>query len=76
MFCSIILGLIFFKDFICLFRRYTERVREWQRQTEKQAPHKEPDAGLDPGFWDQVVSRRQMLNCRAIQASLGLILDA
>ena len=35
----------FFKDFIYLFKRDTERQRHKQR--EKQAPHWEPDAGLD-----------------------------
>ena len=42
---------IFFKDFIYLFRRDTERERERQghRQKEKQAPCRETDVGLDPG---------------------------
>ena len=39
---------IFFKDFIYLFMRDTERERQKQRQREKQAPHREPDVGLDP----------------------------
>ena len=34
----------FFKDFIYLFMRDTER----ERQREKQAPCREPDLGLDP----------------------------
>ena len=37
----------FFKDFIYLFMRETERQRCAQR--EKQAPCGEPDVGLDPG---------------------------
>ena len=37
--------LFFFKDFIYLFMRDTER----ERQREKQAPCREPDMGLDPG---------------------------
>ena len=44
----------FFKDFICLFMKHTERQRH--RQREKQAPHKEPDAGLDPGSRDRGLS--------------------
>ena len=39
--------LIFKKDFIYLFMRGTERQRP--RQREKQAPCREPDAGLYPG---------------------------
>ena len=38
----------FFKDFIYLFMRDTERERQRHRQREKQVPHEEPDAGLDP----------------------------
>ena len=38
------LDIFFFKDFIYLFMRDTER----EREREKQAPHKEPDVGLDP----------------------------
>ena len=50
-----------------LFMRDTQRQRH--RQKEKQAPCEEPDVGLDPGPRDQLLSRRQMLNHRAIQAS-------
>ena len=38
----------FFKDFIYLFMRDTERERQRHRQRKKQAPCREPDAGLDP----------------------------
>ena len=38
----------FFKDFIYLFMRDTERERQRHRQREKQAPCREPDAELDP----------------------------
>ena len=38
----------FFKDFIYLFMRDTERERQRHRQREKQAPRREPDVGLDP----------------------------
>ena len=39
--------MCFLKEFIYLFIRDRERQRH--RQREKQAPHKEPDVGLDPG---------------------------
>ena len=39
---------LFFKDYIYLFIRDTERVRQRHRQREKQAPCREPDVGLDP----------------------------
>ena len=51
---------IFLKDFIYLFMTDTQRQRH--RQREKQAPHKEPYVGLDPGSWDHALSRRQTLN--------------
>ena len=38
----------FFKDFIYLFMIDIERERQRHRQWEKQAPCREPDAGLDP----------------------------
>ena len=38
---------IFFKDFIYLFMRDTERQR--RRQRDRQASCREPDTGLDPG---------------------------
>ena len=48
--------ILFFKGFIYLFikmQREREREREGEgqrhRQREKQAPRREPDAGLDPG---------------------------
>ena len=45
--------MFFFKDFIYLFMRDTERERERERQRhrqrEKQASCRKPDAGLDPG---------------------------
>ena len=39
---------LFFKDFIFLFMRPREREAETQAEG-KQAPCREPDAGLDPG---------------------------
>ena len=39
---------IFFKDFIYSFMRDTERKQRQRQREEKQAPHREPDAGLDP----------------------------
>ena len=41
-----VLVFFFFKDFIYLFMRDTERQRH--RGREKQAPCREPDVGLDP----------------------------
>ena len=39
----------FFKDFVYLFMRDTQREREAETQAEgKQAPCREPDVGLDP----------------------------
>ena len=38
----------FFKDFIYLFMRDTQRERQRHRQREKQAPCREPDMGLNP----------------------------
>ena len=49
---NIILYLKILKRFIYLFRkreRERERERERDRQREKQAPCREPDAGLNPG---------------------------
>ena len=43
----------YFKDFVYLFMRDTERQRH--RQREKQAPCGEPDAGLDPGTLDHAL---------------------
>ena len=53
---------------------HMESERERQRQREKQAPHKESDAGLDPGLQDQDVSPRQMLNRWAIQVSPEVVI--
>ena len=43
-------GFFFLRLLIYLFMRDTqkERERKRQRQREKQAPYREPDAGLDP----------------------------
>ena len=54
----------FYKDFMYLFMRDTERQRH--RQREKQTPHGEPDMGPR----DHTLSWRQMLNHWATQASL------
>ena len=47
-FTRITIYLFSFKDFIYLFihERHTERQRHKQR--EKEAPHREPDVGLNP----------------------------
>ena len=49
--CSLLGFFFFFKDFIYLFMRDTQRDRkaERHRQREKKAPCREPDVGLDPG---------------------------
>ena len=54
------------KKFIYLFMR--ERKRQRHREREEQAPPREPNAGLDPGFQDHYLSLRQMLNGWATQA--------
>ena len=46
---------IFFKDFTYLFID-TEGERQRHRQREKQAPCREPNVRLDPGFWDHAQS--------------------
>ena len=43
---------MFFLRFIYLFMRDTERDRQRHRWREKQAPNREPDAGLNPGSQD------------------------
>ena len=55
------IGWLFFLSFIYLFMRDREREAETQER-EKQAPHREPNEGLDPRPRDHVVSQRQMLN--------------
>ena len=44
-------------------------IHSWEtqrhRQREKQAPHREPDVGLDPGTPGSPLSQRQMLSCWA-----------
>ena len=42
--------------------RDTDRERQSHRQKEKQGPHREPDAGLDPGLQDHALGQRQALN--------------
>ena len=44
----VVWGFFLFKHFIYLFMRDTGRERHRHRQREKQAPGREPDAGLDP----------------------------
>ena len=52
---------LFFKDFVYLFMRDTERLRH--RQREKQAPCKEPGVGLDPGSPGSHPRLNAALNC-------------
>ena len=56
--------ILFFKDFVYLFMRDTERVRERQRhrQREKQAPSREPDMGPDPGSLGSCPGLKEALN--------------
>ena len=42
-------AISFFKDFIYLFMRDTERERQRHRQRETQAPSRKPNVGLNPG---------------------------
>ena len=58
-------SLFFFKDFIYLFIRDTQRERQRCRQREKQARHGEPDARLDPrvlGSWPEPKADAQPLS--------------
>ena len=50
-----------FKNILFIYSWVTQRERE--KQKEKQAPCKEPDAGLDPRTWqDHALGQRQALN--------------
>ena len=42
--------MVLLYDFICLLMRDTETERPRHRQREKEAPCRDPDAGLDPTF--------------------------
>ena len=53
---------LFFKDFIYLFIRDTERERQRHRQREKQDSCRERDMELHPRTQDHDLSQRQMLN--------------
>ena len=66
---------IFFKDFIYLFMRHTERERQRHRQREKQAPHRKPDMGLDPGSPGSHPGLRVALNRWATGAALFVFLN-
>ena len=49
-------SLFFFKDFIYLLMRDTERERGRDtRQRKKQTSRREPDVGLDPGLQDHAL---------------------
>ena len=47
-YCMIKFIYLFFKDFMYLFLRIYLFIHEKHRQREKQAPHREPEVGLDP----------------------------
>ena len=57
--------------FKILFIHKRERERPRHRQRKKQASHKEPNVGLDPGSQDHSLSRRQTLNRLATQVFLN-----
>ena len=59
---------------IILFMIVRERERQKIRQREKQAPHQEPNMGLDPRLQDYTLNQRQRLNSWATQASWILFL--
>ena len=68
--CAILLSFhtilwagFFFKDFIYLFLRDTERETGRDRQREKQAPCREPDVGLDPRSPGPRSGLTAVLNC-------------
>ena len=54
------LSFIFFKDFIYVFMRDTERQR--YRQRENEVPFEEPDVGLDPRVQYHALSQRLTVN--------------
>ena len=56
------------------FMRDTDWERQRHRQREKQAPLREPDAGLDPWPQDHDPSQRQVPNCWATQASHNIFI--
>ena len=56
--------------------RDAETEAETEAEGEFQAPHKEPDVGLDPGPQDHTLSWRQILHRWATQVSLNLVLKA
>ena len=64
--------LSFFFKILFIFSWETQRERQRHRQREKQAPCKEPDAGLNPRLQDHALSWRQMRNRWATQLSLQL----
>ena len=47
-YCKVIFFFFFLRIYLFICERHTERGRDIHRQREKQAPHREPDAGLDP----------------------------
>ena len=40
--------IFFFFKILFMYEKHTQRERQRHRQREKQAPHREPDVGLDP----------------------------
>ena len=64
--------MFFFFKILFIYSWETERERESQRhrQREKQAPHREPDAGLDPRSPGAGAGTMEALNRWATQAAL------
>ena len=62
-------SILFFLKILFIYPWETHKERQRHRQREKQAPCKEPNAGLNPRPRDHSLSQRQMLNHWATQAS-------
>ena len=57
--------ILIFGNFLKIFYLFIihERQRERERQREKQAPHREPNVGLDPGSPGSHPELKAVLNC-------------
>ena len=65
-----VLFLFYFFKILFIYERHRERERQRHRQREKQAPCREPDAGLNPGTLGPCPPGPK---AGATQVSLGLI---
>ena len=59
---SVICFFFFFLRFLFIHERHRKRERHRHRQREKQAPCREPDTGLDPGFPGSHPGLKEALN--------------